>query len=93
MALRERCEDMEKWQQRSRKEKEFLTCRFQEAKALVERLSQEKQDLWSQLNQTDPRAQAGSPTLQQRNDLNCLEVRLPGIFSDNHTDTFPPLSE
>ncbi|XP_072571637.1 optineurin isoform X3 [Paramormyrops kingsleyae] len=73
VALRERCEDMEKWQQLSRKEKEFLTCRFQEAKALVERLSQEKQDLWSQLNQTDPRAQAGSPILPQTNNLNCLE--------------------
>ncbi|XP_048879805.1 NF-kappa-B essential modulator isoform X2 [Brienomyrus brachyistius] len=72
-ALRERCEDMEKWQQRSRKEKEFLSCRFQEAKALVERLSQEKQDLWSQLNQMDPRGQAGSPIPQQRSNLNCLE--------------------
>ncbi|KPP75078.1 NF-kappa-B essential modulator-like [Scleropages formosus] len=34
VALKERCEEMEEWQQRSRKEREFLSCRFQEARAL-----------------------------------------------------------
>ncbi|KAF6725026.1 NF-kappa-B essential modulator [Oryzias melastigma] len=41
-ALRLRCEEMEGWQQRTRDEREFLSCRFQEARALVERLAQEK---------------------------------------------------
>uniref|UniRef100_A0AAZ3Q4G3 NF-kappa-B essential modulator n=1 Tax=Oncorhynchus tshawytscha TaxID=74940 RepID=A0AAZ3Q4G3_ONCTS len=40
-ALRQRCEEMEEWQRRSREEREFLSCRFQEARALVERLARE----------------------------------------------------
>ncbi|XP_024147918.1 NF-kappa-B essential modulator isoform X2 [Oryzias melastigma] len=44
-ALRLRCEEMEGWQQRTRDEREFLSCRFQEARALVERLAQENHSL------------------------------------------------
>lgn len=51
MALRQRCEEMEGWQQRTRDEREFLSCRFQEARALVERLAQENHSLQSLVNE------------------------------------------
>uniref|UniRef100_A0A665UV85 NF-kappa-B essential modulator n=1 Tax=Echeneis naucrates TaxID=173247 RepID=A0A665UV85_ECHNA len=44
-ALRQRCEEMEGWQRRTREEREFLSSRFQEARALVERLAQENHSL------------------------------------------------
>lgn len=49
-ALRQRCEEMEGWQRRTREEREFLSCRFQEARALVERLAQENHSLQSMVN-------------------------------------------
>lgn len=49
-ALRQRCEEMEGWQRRTREEREFLSCRFQEARALVERLAQENHSLKSMVN-------------------------------------------
>ncbi|XP_034392066.1 NF-kappa-B essential modulator isoform X2 [Cyclopterus lumpus] len=50
IALRQRCEEMEGWQQRTRDEREFLSCRFQEARALVERLAQENHSLQGLVN-------------------------------------------
>ncbi|XP_068589658.1 NF-kappa-B essential modulator isoform X5 [Cebidichthys violaceus] len=50
IALRQRCEEMEGWQQRTREERGFLSCRFQEARALVERLAQENHSLQSLVN-------------------------------------------
>lgn len=50
LALRQRCEEMEGWQRRTREEREFLSCRFQEARALVERLAQENHSLQSLMN-------------------------------------------
>uniref|UniRef100_A0A1A7Y6X5 NF-kappa-B essential modulator n=2 Tax=Iconisemion striatum TaxID=60296 RepID=A0A1A7Y6X5_9TELE len=49
-ALRQRCEEMEGWQRKTREEREFLSCRFQEARALVERLAQENHSLQSMMN-------------------------------------------
>lgn len=49
-SLRERCGEMEGWQRKAREEREFLSCRFREAKALVERLAQENQVLLGKLN-------------------------------------------
>ncbi|XP_056590015.1 NF-kappa-B essential modulator isoform X2 [Triplophysa dalaica] len=49
-ALKERCEEMEGWQRRSREEREFLSCRFREARSLVQRLAEENQSLLGQLN-------------------------------------------
>ncbi|XP_038129383.1 NF-kappa-B essential modulator isoform X1 [Cyprinodon tularosa] len=49
-ALRQRCEEMEGWQRRARQEREFLSCRFQEARALVERLAQENHSLQSMVS-------------------------------------------
>ncbi|KAM9750720.1 NF-kappa-B essential modulator isoform 2-T2 [Menidia menidia] len=49
-ALRQRCEEMEGWQRRTREEREFLSCRFQEARALVERLAQENHSLQGLVN-------------------------------------------
>lgn len=43
--MRQRCEEMEGWQRRTREDREFLTCRFQEARALVERLAEENHSL------------------------------------------------
>ncbi|XP_074538470.1 NF-kappa-B essential modulator isoform X2 [Halichoeres trimaculatus] len=50
LALRQRCEEMEGWQRRTRGEREFLSCRFQEARALVERLAQENHSLQGLVN-------------------------------------------
>ncbi|XP_026223171.1 NF-kappa-B essential modulator-like isoform X2 [Anabas testudineus] len=50
LALRQRCEEMEGWQRKTREEREFLSCRFQEARALVERLAQENHSLQSLVN-------------------------------------------
>ncbi|XP_030590405.1 NF-kappa-B essential modulator [Archocentrus centrarchus] len=50
LALRQRCEEMEGWQRRTREEREFLSCRFQEARSLVERLAQENHSLQSMVN-------------------------------------------
>ncbi|XP_076022406.1 NF-kappa-B essential modulator isoform X2 [Genypterus blacodes] len=50
LALRLRCEEMEGWQRRTREEREFLSCRFHEARALVERLAQENQSLQGLVN-------------------------------------------
>ncbi|KAM6977395.1 NF-kappa-B essential modulator isoform 2-T2 [Aplochiton taeniatus] len=49
MALRQRCEEMEGWQRRTKEEREFLSSRFQEARALVERLAQENHSLQGQV--------------------------------------------
>ncbi|XP_028438864.1 NF-kappa-B essential modulator isoform X2 [Perca flavescens] len=50
LALRQRCEEMEGWQQKTRGDREFLSCRFQEARALVERLAQENHSLQGLVN-------------------------------------------
>lgn len=50
LALRQRCEEMEGWQRRSREDREFLSCRFQEARALVERLAEENHSLRGLVN-------------------------------------------
>uniref|UniRef100_A0A3P8NWJ3 NF-kappa-B essential modulator n=1 Tax=Astatotilapia calliptera TaxID=8154 RepID=A0A3P8NWJ3_ASTCA len=50
LALRQRCEEMEGWQRRTKEEREFLSCRFQEARSLVERLAQENHSLQSMVN-------------------------------------------
>ncbi|KAF5903467.1 NF-kappa-B essential modulator isoform X1 [Clarias magur] len=49
-ALRNRCDEMEGWQRRSREEREFLSGKFREARALVERLAQENKNLLGKLN-------------------------------------------
>uniref|UniRef100_A0A8C2PNZ6 NF-kappa-B essential modulator n=1 Tax=Cyprinus carpio TaxID=7962 RepID=A0A8C2PNZ6_CYPCA len=60
-ALKERCEEMEGWQRRSREEREFLSCRFREARDLVQRLAEENQSLQGQLNHSI--SQTGSPSV------------------------------
>ncbi|XP_053096863.1 NF-kappa-B essential modulator [Pangasianodon hypophthalmus] len=49
-ALKNRCEEMEGWQRRTREEREFLNGKFHEARALVERLAQENKNLLGKLN-------------------------------------------
>ncbi|XP_047235354.1 NF-kappa-B essential modulator isoform X3 [Girardinichthys multiradiatus] len=48
--LRQRCEEMEGWQQRIREEREFLSCRFQDARLLVEKLALENHSLQCVVN-------------------------------------------
>lgn len=50
LALRQRCEEMEGWQRRTREDREFLSSRFQEARALVERLAEENHSLRGLVN-------------------------------------------
>ncbi|XP_016300507.1 NF-kappa-B essential modulator-like isoform X3 [Sinocyclocheilus anshuiensis] len=80
-ALKERCEEMEGWQRRSREERDFLSCRFREARALVQRLAQENQSLLGQLNHCI--SQTGSPRVgisketgnqSQDQELKCTNV-------------------
>ncbi|KAF7696048.1 NF-kappa-B essential modulator isoform X2 [Silurus meridionalis] len=52
-ALKNRCEEMEGWQRRSREEREFLSGKFREARSLVERLAQENKNLLGKLNTSD----------------------------------------
>ncbi|XP_056278236.1 NF-kappa-B essential modulator isoform X5 [Pseudoliparis swirei] len=98
MALRQRCEEMEGWQQRTRGERDFLSCRFQEARALVERLAQENRSLQGLVNgpassqgpelQGSPartRALEGPQTLDQREKRRLEEA-------ERHTQTTPPRS-
>lgn len=49
-ALKDRCEEMEGWQRRSREEREFLNCKFHEARTLVVRLGEENQRMMGMLN-------------------------------------------
>ncbi|XP_063064161.1 NF-kappa-B essential modulator isoform X3 [Engraulis encrasicolus] len=49
-SLRDRCGEMESWQRKAKEEREFLSCRFREAKSLVERLAEENKVLLGKLN-------------------------------------------
>ncbi|CAL8366798.1 unnamed protein product [Lota lota] len=60
LALRQRCEEMEGWQRKTREEREFLGCRFQEARALVERLVQENHSLHGLVNEHSASNQSSS---------------------------------
>ncbi|XP_070696277.1 NF-kappa-B essential modulator isoform X2 [Pempheris klunzingeri] len=106
LALRQRCEEMEGWQRRTREEREFLSCRFQEARALVERLAQENHSLQGLVN--GPASSSNhSCSSSQTEDLQGLPARngmLDGPQTldqrdrkrveetDQHTQTMPPRS-
>ncbi|XP_051948217.1 NF-kappa-B essential modulator isoform X2 [Xyrauchen texanus] len=86
-ALKERCEEMEGWQRRSREEREFLSCRFREARALVQRLVQENQSLFGQLNHTI--SQTGSQSVEfsketgsqgQAQELKCTNTEINALM-------------
>ncbi|XP_062247651.1 NF-kappa-B essential modulator isoform X2 [Platichthys flesus] len=104
LALRQRCEEMEGWQRRTREEREFLSSRFQEARSLVERLAQENHSLQSLVNgPTSPSSHCSSQTedLQGRPARNgphegpqSLDQRERKRVKemDQHTQTTPPRS-
>ncbi|XP_039656582.1 NF-kappa-B essential modulator isoform X3 [Perca fluviatilis] len=106
LALRQRCEEMEGWQQKTRGDREFLSCRFQEARALVERLAQENHSLQGLVNgpaSSSNHCCSSSQTedLQGRPAKNrpldgpqTLDQREKKIVeeSDQHTQTTPPRS-
>nr|XP_029521478.1 NF-kappa-B essential modulator-like isoform X2 [Oncorhynchus nerka] len=84
-ALRQRCEEMEEWQRRSREERDFLSCRFQEARALVERLARENHSLTSLASPSNPGDNQGllvnDPSFSQDscpNSTNCSSNGGPG---------------
>ncbi|CAL8275080.1 unnamed protein product [Boreogadus saida] len=103
LALRQRCEEMEGWQRKTREEREFLSCRFHEARALVERLAQENHSLHGLVNghgsssqsssccQTEE--QAGHPArngpLEGPQTLDQRE-RKPAEEVNQNTQTMPP---
>ncbi|XP_038579016.1 NF-kappa-B essential modulator-like [Micropterus salmoides] len=103
LALRQRCEEMEGWQRRTREEREFLSCRFQEARALVERLAQENHSLQGMVNGPASHCCSSSQTedLQGRPAKNgpldgpqTLDQRERKRVeeTDQHTQTLPPRS-
>ncbi|XP_071774802.1 NF-kappa-B essential modulator isoform X2 [Centroberyx gerrardi] len=106
LALRQRCEEMEGWQRRTREEREFLSCRFQEARQLVERLAQENHSLQGLVNgpgsssnhscsSSQTEDQQGRPArngpLEAPQTLDQRE-RKRAEESDQHTQTMPPRS-
>ncbi|XP_078110362.1 NF-kappa-B essential modulator isoform X2 [Sander vitreus] len=106
LALRQRCEEMEEWQQKTRGDRQFLSCRFQEARALVERLAQENHSLQGLVNgpaSSSNHCCSSSQTedMQGRPEKNrpldgpqTLDQREKKIVeeSDQHTQTTPPRS-
>ncbi|XP_069785177.1 NF-kappa-B essential modulator isoform X6 [Narcine bancroftii] len=50
-ALRDRCQDLQDFHSRNQKEKEFVTCRFHEARRLVEHLRAVNGELWRRLGE------------------------------------------
>ncbi|XP_029012329.1 NF-kappa-B essential modulator isoform X2 [Betta splendens] len=106
LALRQRCEEMEGWQRKTREEREFLSCRFQEARALVERLAQENHSLQSMVN-GPASSSSNCCSSSQTEDLQARPARngpLDGPQTldqrerrrveevDQHTQTTPPRS-
>lgn len=104
LALRQRCEEIEGWQRKTRDDREFLSCRFQEARALVERLAQENHSLQSLVNGPNSNSNppshccSSSQTEEQRRNgplepqtLDPRE-RKRAEETDQHTQTTPPRS-
>ncbi|KAM7405418.1 hypothetical protein PAMP_012681 [Pampus punctatissimus] len=107
VALRQRCEEMEGWQRRTREEREFLSCRFQEARALVERLAQENHSLQGLVNGPASASSGHCCNSSQTEDLQGCPARngpleAPQTLNqrerkrveetDQHTQTTPPRS-
>ncbi|XP_071377381.1 NF-kappa-B essential modulator isoform X1 [Centroberyx affinis] len=106
LALRQRCEEMEGWQRRTREEREFLSCRFQEARQLVERLAQENHSLQGLVNGPGSSSNHSCSTSQTEDQQGRLARNGPleapqtldqrerkrAEESDQHTQTMPPRS-
>ncbi|XP_077403016.1 NF-kappa-B essential modulator isoform X3 [Vanacampus margaritifer] len=104
LALRQRCEEMEGWQKKTREDREFLSCRFQEARALVERLAQENHSLQGLVNGpasssnhccSSSQTEGSFPTKNGPLDVpQILDQREKKIVeeADQHTQTTPPRS-
>ncbi|XP_068606088.1 NF-kappa-B essential modulator-like [Brachionichthys hirsutus] len=97
---------MEGWQRRTREERDFLSCRFQEARALVERLAQENHSLQGLVNGPAPPSIHCSSASQTEDLQGCRSRNGPLEGSqtleqqwrkrveetDQHTQTMPPRS-
>ncbi|CAL9703545.1 unnamed protein product [Knipowitschia caucasica] len=101
VALGQRCEEMESWKRKTKEEREFLSCRFHEARALVERLAQENHSLQSLVNTSSSHCCSSSQTEEQRaarngpleatQILDCREKKRAEEM-DQHTQTTPARS-
>ncbi|XP_061543934.1 NF-kappa-B essential modulator isoform X1 [Phycodurus eques] len=104
LALRQRCEEMEGWQRKTREDREFLSCRFQEARALVERLAQENHSLQglvngpaSSSNHCCNASQTEGPFPTKNGPLDAPQIldqqgKKTVEEADQHTQTTPPRS-
>ncbi|XP_061649346.1 NF-kappa-B essential modulator isoform X7 [Phyllopteryx taeniolatus] len=104
LALRQRCEEMEGWQRKTREDREFLSCRFQEARALVERLAQENHSLQglvngpaSSSNHCCSTSQTEGPFPTKNGPLDAPQILVQHgkktvEEADQHTQTTPPRS-
>ncbi|XP_061697893.1 NF-kappa-B essential modulator isoform X3 [Syngnathoides biaculeatus] len=104
LALRQRCEEMEGWQRKTREDREFLSCRFQEARALVERLAQENHSLQglvngpaSSSNHCCSASQTEGPFPTKNGPLDAPQMlgqqaKKTVEEADQHTQTTPPRS-
>ncbi|XP_057678238.1 NF-kappa-B essential modulator isoform X3 [Corythoichthys intestinalis] len=103
-ALRQRCEEMEGWQRKTREDREFLSCRFQEARALVERLAQENHSLQGLVNgpassssYCSSSSQTEGPFPTKNGPLDATQIpdkqeKKKVEEADQHTQTTPPRS-
>ena len=83
--LRERCEELQRFQGSQRKEKEFLMQKFQEARKLVERLSLEKLDLRTQREQALQEVEHLKRCQQVARGAAWVPPRQPGLLAACHT--------
>ncbi|XP_019746971.1 NF-kappa-B essential modulator isoform X4 [Hippocampus comes] len=104
LALRQRCEEMEGWQRKTREDREFLSCRFQEARALVERLALENHSLQglvngpaSSSNHCCSSSQTESSFPTKNGPLDAPQIfdqreKMTAEEADQHTQATPPRS-
>ncbi|XP_051914998.1 NF-kappa-B essential modulator isoform X4 [Hippocampus zosterae] len=104
LALRQRCEEMECWQRKTREDREFLSCRFQEARALVERLALENHSLQGLVNGpasssshccSSSQTESSFPTKNGPLDAPLIfdqREKMTAEEADQHTQTTPPRS-
>ncbi|XP_061543986.1 NF-kappa-B essential modulator isoform X5 [Phycodurus eques] len=95
---------MEGWQRKTREDREFLSCRFQEARALVERLAQENHSLQglvngpaSSSNHCCNASQTEGPFPTKNGPLDAPQIldqqgKKTVEEADQHTQTTPPRS-
>ncbi|XP_005414268.1 PREDICTED: NF-kappa-B essential modulator isoform X2 [Chinchilla lanigera] len=80
--LRERCEELLHFQASQKEEKEFLMCKFQEARKLVERLSLEKLELRRQKEQALQEAEQLKRCQQMAEDKASVKAQVTSLLGE-----------